>query len=784
MKKLLLTLSLSCFWLLSFAQLKVEIYGVISDSQTGETLIGANIVVENTGGGTTTDLDGKFQLSLEPGTYNITASYLGYESYTRSNFLVQSQGNSDLNIELNAAGTLLDNVEITASPFARSLESPLSLQKLSPEELKTYPGGNNDIAKVVQSLPGISGSIGGFRNDIIIRGGAPNENVYYLDGIEIPNINHFSTQGSAGGPAGLLNVSFIEGVELSASSFGAKYDNPLSGVLQFDQRSGNKRKFQTNFRVSASEAAATIEGPLFKGDKEESNTTFLFSLRRSYLQLLFQLIGLPIRPSYWDYQYKFDHKIDEYNSLIFTGIGAIDDFTLKAPDDFTPEQQATLEQVPLIEQYSVSTGLIWKRRRQDGKGIYNTAFSFNRLRNQFSGYEDNENQVGLNYQTFSRETEFKLRPTYTHFINNWSISTGFNVISSKYTNKTQNFLQDINYEAGINFVKYGLFVQAAKANIWDRLDFTVGIRSDANTFTEESNQLLKTLSPRAGVSVRLDKNDSWRWNATVGSYYKIAPYTILGFQDNSGNLLNKDAKYINSIHFVTGLAHYPYPSLKFSVEGFYKLYNNYPISIKDGVSLANQGGDFSILGDEDIISSGKGRTYGGEFLVQQKLFKGIYAILAYTYFHSEFADITGEFKPSAWDSRHLLSFTGGWKFGNNYELSVRSRLVGQTPYAPVDLERTLDEYPLTILDYDQLGANNLEPFYQTDIRFDKKWNAKMFALNLYFEVQNVFGQAVPTPPSYGLDRNEIGEIILPSSLILLPESQGIVLPSIGIVLDF
>ncbi len=768
----------------AFGQLKVELYGTVLDGQTGETLIGATVLVEGSTIGVTTDIDGKFILSLAPGSYNITASYIGYETFTRTNLIVQSKGNADLNFSLSPAGKTIENVEITASPFARSLESPTSLQKLSPEELKTYPGGNNDIAKVVQSLPGISGSIGGFRNDIIIRGGAPNENVYYLDGVEIPNINHFSTQGSAGGPAGLLNVSFIEGVELSASSFGARYDNPLSGVLQFDQRDGNRRSFNTNFRVSASEAAITLEGPLFKRGREESNTSFIFSGRRSYLQFLFDLIGLPIRPSFYDYQYKFSSKIDEYNSIIFTGIGAIDDFSLEAPEDYSPEQQAVLEQVPLIEQYSASTGLVWKRRRKDGKGVYHTALSYNRLRNEFSGYEDNENKEGLLFQTNSRETEFKLRPRYTHFINNWSLSTGFNVIYAQYTNETENFIQNVQYDSGIDFIKYGLFFQASKANIGDRLDVTFGVRSDANTFTTQSLQLLRTISPRAGISIRLDGADKWRFNASAGSYYKIAPYTVLGFESEEGNLANQDAEYINSIHLVSGISFNPTRTSKLSVEGFYKKYNNYPVSVLDGVSLANQGGDFSILGDEDIESIGEGRTYGVEFLAQQKLIKGFYGILAYTFYFSEFTGDDGIYRPSAWDSRHLLSFTGGYKFGKNYELSLRSRFIGRTPYAPVDEGATLQNYPLTVLDYEQLGDVFLRPFYQTDFRFDKKWNFKLLALNVYLEVQNLFGQAVPTPPQFALDRDEVGQVIFPLQLTELSAQEGIVLPTIGLVVDF
>ena len=256
---------------------------------------------------------------------------------------------------------------------------------------------------MVQSLPGVGGSVGGFRNDVIIRGGAPNENVYYLDGVEIPSINHFATQGSAGGPIGLLNVSFFEGVTLSSSAFNAQYDNVLSGVLQFDQRKGNNRKFQTNIRVSSSEAALTVEGPLFKQDKEASNTSFIASVRRSYLQFLFQVIGLPFLPDYWDYQYKLSHKIDDYNDITVTGVGSIDDFAVNVPDEFSSEQQAALEQTPVIKQRTNTIGITWKKRFKNLPGFMTTTVSSNSLENDFIRYADNVNEEGVLFRNDSRE---------------------------------------------------------------------------------------------------------------------------------------------------------------------------------------------------------------------------------------------------------------------------------------------------------------------------------------------------------------------------------------------
>lgn len=281
LNRLFIILSFLVFHTSILAQTTGTITGTVKDAKTGEPLIGATVILEGTNLGSATNADGRFVINNIPTkTYNIKASFVGFIDQTKFNVVVRSEGNIDLNFELQEQVNELNEINITPNPFSKEQTTPLSIQKFSQEEIASYPGGNNDIAKVVQSLPGVSRSVGGFRNDVIIRGGAPNENVYYLDGIPIPNINHFSTQGSAGGPVGLLNVSFFEGVSLTASSFDSKYENVLSGVLQFNQRNGNDREFVGNLRLGSSEAALTVEGPLFSNDDSEANTTYIASVRR------------------------------------------------------------------------------------------------------------------------------------------------------------------------------------------------------------------------------------------------------------------------------------------------------------------------------------------------------------------------------------------------------------------------------------------------------------------------------------------------------------------------
>jgi len=761
--------------------------GTITDSKTGEALIGATVKIDGTELGSVTDINGFYTIKNIPtNTYSVTATYIGYNSLTKYNVVVRSEGNIDLNFKLDESVSELAEVVVTANPFEKLEETPMSIQKLSQEEVATYPGGNNDIAKVVQSLPGVAGSVGGFRNDVIIRGGAPNENVYYLDGVEIPIINHFSTQGSAGGPVGLLNVSFFEGVSLTSSSFGAKYDNPLSGVLQFNQRNGNSRHFQGNVRVSASEAALTTEGPLFKGKKEQSNTTFIASVRQSYLQFLFKAIGLPFLPNYWDYQYKVNHKINKYNEISVTGVGSIDRFAINAIKNFDPEQQAIQDQVPVIRQRTNAGGITWKNRFRDKSGYMQATLSTNMLQNTFLRYKDNVNENGLYFKNDSRQSETKLRYGITKFMGTWTTTYGFNIQNSNYTNITNDVVNNYTYDTKLNFFKYGLYAQTSAKFKEDQLSVSFGIRADGNSYMTTGNQLYRTLSPRGAISYRLKPKSKWTVNFSLGRYFKIPPYTILGFKNNMGQPINKSTRYIRNDHITAGLEYLINKSSRITIEGFLKLYDHYPVSINDSVSLANKGGGFEVVGNEPVSSVGKGKTYGMEFLYQQKFNGKYFAIVSYTVYRSLFTGFnTKNYKPSLWDYRNLISLTGGYKFNKNWEISSRYRYLGKGPYVPINQQATLANYPAVILDYSQLGNVRLKPYSQLDVRVTRKWNFRHFSLDVYIDVQNVLAHISPSPPQFGLKRDDSGNVITPQSLVRVDTNQSAtVLPSLGLVLNF
>jgi len=766
---------------IALAQNTGTLEGRVTDARTGEPLTGATVALKDTQLGAFADADGFYSIQrIPPGNYTVLVTFVGYEPQERVNISIRTAGNRDINFELLPSQTELEEVVVTVrEPFQRPPENPLSYRSLSPEEISTYPAGNSDIAKVVQSLPGVSGSVTGFRNDVIIRGGAPNENVYYLDAIEIPSINHFSTQGSAGGPVGLLNVTFFDGVELSTSAFGAGYGNALSGVLQFNQRTGNDREFRTNFRVGASEAALTAEGPLFRGDDGTSNTTFIVSARRSYLQLLFQLIDLPFLPDYWDYQYKVNHDFDRRNRVYITGVGSIDDFSINVPEEADEEQQAILEQIPVIRQRTNTTGIAWRHRfaSTTAPGQITTSLSTTNYYNEFLRYRDNVNQTGLFSSNQATERWHTLRTDARWFLDDLTVSTGGQVRWNLYRNDFRDENTGADFNTDLDFISYGLFAQASWEPRGTPWSLTGGVRADANSFT--GNALWTTLSPRLSARARLDQDGRWLLNASVGRYYKMPTATLLGYQV-AGSFVNRDLKYIRSDHFTVGLDHFVRASTKLSVEGFLKLYDDYPVSLQEGVSLANLGADFEVLGNEPVASLGRGRTYGVEFLFQQRFVENFFAIAAYTLFWSEFTGADRDvFRPSAWDSRHLLTLTGGYRFNQRWEISFRSRFVGTTPFAPVDEERSAQTYPAFVFDYNALGDERLSVFTATDVRVDRKWNFRNFSLDVFLEIQNVLGQDTPSTPSYLLNEGP------PRELRVVEQVSGSsVLPTIGLILDF
>lgn len=792
-----LVLALFVFVAPSMAQTGV-VEGRITDAKTNETIPFANVVLQGTTIGATSDLDGNYRITgIKPDLYNVEVSYIGYKGKVVFEVQVFNNKPAKVDFALEADSKTLEVVEVRANPFEKKEESPVSLRTIGVNEIERNPGGNRDISRALQSLPGVQATVA-FRNDIIIRGGAPNENRFYLDGIEVPNINHFATQGASGGPVGLINVNFIREVEFFSGAFPANRGNALSSVLNFKMKDPRTDRIGGNFTLGANDAGITIEGPIAPGH------SFMFSYRRSYLQFLFQLIGLPFLPTYDDFQLKYRWKINDKNELTVVGLGAIDQFSLNLDDDLDPEQKRLVELLPVNEQWNYTLGVNWKNFRETGYS--EVVVSRNMLNNSAFKYLGNiETPENLILQYQSQEIENKLRAENNWRKNGWKINYGVAYEFARYNNSTFNRistpgggLDSILYESAIDIHKWAAFGQVSRTFLEGRLLLSVGARVDGNSYSAVMARTYETFSPRFSASYAL--SDRFNLNFNIGRYAQLPPYTVLGFRNNQGELVNRanGVSYIMSNHAVAGVEYVSPTALKVSVEGFFKAWDNYPFLVRDGISLANLGADFGVIGNDEVRSDNQGRAYGAEFLVQQKLWKGFYGILAYTFVRSEFQNAQGDFVPSSWDAQHLISLTGGKKFKRNWEIGFRWRFNGGTPYTPADLETSAqvqvwDVNRNAVQDFTRLNSERLSPAHFLDMRVDKKWFFKKWALNIYLDIQNIYAFKAEQPPFYVLGTSADGNNIIlnanqpreQQSYLLREQlnTTGTVVPSFGIVIE-
>ncbi|MDX9854490.1 MAG: TonB-dependent receptor [Tenuifilaceae bacterium] len=803
MKKYILSfITLIAFPFLLLAQESGTIQGRVYNKKNNEPIPFANIVVWNTTIGSTSDFDGKFSFSgLKPGFVELRVSAIGFETFISSAVMVTNARTAYIDIAMDETSVQIDAVTVTASPFRKSEESPVSLRRIGIDEIEKNPGGNRDISRVIQSLPGVA-STPAYRNDVIVRGGGASENRFYLDGVEIPNLNHFATQGASGGPVGIINVDFVREVNFYSGAFPASKGNATSSVLDFRLIDGNMDRLKIKGAVGASDLALTLDGPM--GDK----SSFIFSARRSYLQFLFDALGLPFLPTYNDFQFKTKTKIDDKNEITVVGLGAIDEFSLNTGLENPDEgQQYILNYVPVNTQWNYTLGVVYKHYYSNGFDTW--VVSRNMLNNRQYKYRDN-NKADIKLLDYtSQEIENKFR--YERDIrteSNYKLNYGAGFEYARYLNDTYRAtftggsLGNETYSTNLDLFKWNAFGQVSRDFFNKKLSLSLGIRTDANSYSSSMSNMFEQISPRFSAAYQFMPNMYLNFN--VGRYYQQPAYTMLGYKDELGALVNKTnkLKYIQSDHIVAGIEWQPNEASKFTIEGFYKIYNRYPFSVTDSISLASKGADFGTFGDEEVISTGKGNAYGAEVLYRNKDFKGVNLILSYTlvWSNTKAADKNlqpiSKAIPTAWDNRHILTVTATRSFKRNWDIGAKWRFVGGAPYTPYDMDKStlieaFDAQGRAYLDYGRYNSLRLGSFHQLDVRVDKMYYLKNWTLNFYIDIQNIYGfksdEADRLIPVVDENGNRVVDPNDPQRYILKKvenDGGGTILPTIGIIVEF
>lgn len=778
-----------CFVLKVFA-VEYQIKGTVIDKSTRQPLEFVNVLVVGLGIGASTDSNGNFTITqVPPGIYRLQASFLGYKTALTPEYRV-NHVTPYVQIELEEENTSLNEVVVTASPFQKVVESPVSLRVIGLQEIEKAPGANRDISKVVQNYPGVAFSPIGYRNDLIVRGGGPSENRFYLDGVEIPNINHFSTQGASGGPVGLIDADLIRSVKFYSGAFPADKGNALSSVLDFSLRDGDMERNSLKATLGASEVSLSSNGHLGK------KTSYLVSVRQSYLQALFKVLGLPFLPAYTDASFKLKTRFDSHNELTLLGLGGLDRMKLNLGIE-GEDAEYMLSYLPKIEQETYTVGGVY--RHYTPIHVQTIVLSQSYLNNRNIKYRNNDesSEDNLTLHLGSVEQETKLRMENTSSWSVWKVKAGFDLNYSRYKSDEYrkifaDALREYNYHTDLSLWRWGLFASIDYAAPDKSFTASIGVRTDGNNYSDKMKELWRQLSPRLSVSYRLA--DGLFLSGHVGLYYQLPSYTALGFKGEAGDYVNKHLDYISVSQESVGLSWTPNENMEFSVEGFYKLYGNMPFSLSDQIPLSCKGNDYGTIGNEALSSQAKGRSYGAELMFKWLLTQKLNLSSSLTIFKSEFKDgEQGSYVPSAWDNRFILNVSGTYNFPKHWSLGAKVSCIGGSPYTPYDeakssLVEAWDVQGRAYYDYSRYNQERLPVFGQLDVRVDKTFYLKKCMLGFYLDIQNITASKLRRPDAL----MSTGQIENPSAPLAeqryvmksIRQESGTLLPTLGITFEY
>ena len=791
--KRLLSLLLFCNITISFllAQPVHQVKGTVIDKSSRQPLEFINVMIVGLNKGGVTNAEGKFSIGqVPPGIYRLQASAIGYKTVTTPEYILSTR-DLHIQIEMEENQTELEGVTVTASPFRRDIESPVSLRIIGLQEIEKSPGANRDISRIVQSYPGVAFSPIGYRNDLIVRGGSPSENRFYLDGVEIPNINHFSTQGASGGPVGILNADLIREVNFYTGAFPTDKGNALSSVLDFKLRDGDMERNSLKATLGASEVSLASNGHLGK------KTSYLVSVRQSYLQFLFDMLGLPFLPTFTDAQFKLKTRFDARNELTVLGLGGIDKMKLntKADDE---DNEYILSYLPKIQQETFTLGAVY--RHYAGAHVQSVVASHSYLNNRNTKYQQNDESDPDHLMLRLRSTEqnTQLRLENSSSFRNWKVTVGTSLDYSQYSNTTfqkvyTDRAQTFDYHTYLGIMRWGLFGTVNYTSIDERFTASLGLRADANNYSAAMKDLSDQLSPRLSLSYQLTEH--WSLSGNAGLYYQLPPHTALGFKNNNGLYANKYAlRYMQVSQGSVGLNWRKGDTFEVSVEGFYKDYDKIPLSVADGIPLTCKGNDYGVIGNELLTSTAQGRSYGAELLLKWLIAKKLNLASSFTLFKSEYrTDKESEYITSAWDNRFIFNLRGTYNLPRHWSVGMKVSCIGGAPYTPYDADKSSlvtawNAQGKPYYDYTRYNEERLPAFTQVDIRIDKTFYLKRCMLGFYIDLQNIAGSKLKQADvlmSTGVIKNPDAPIAEQRYVMKsLKQESGTLLPTLGITFEY
>ena len=757
MKKLVLVIFVLSIQILGQDN-KGSIAGKVIDKITKEAIVGANIMIAGTTIGAAADINGEFEISnLDVGNYQLQVSSIGYKTVVKTDVIVSTARPPYLTIELMETAIELEGVTVKAEYFDMNPTELNSLTGFSYEEIRRAPGGLEDVVRNLSILPGVA-QVSAGRNDLVVRGGAPSENLFVVDGYTVPNINHFGTQGATGGPLSYINLDYVANTTFSTGGFSSLYGDKLSSVLSINLREGRTDRIGGKAAIAASQFGLNLEGPV------SGKGNFLFSIRRSYLDFIFNAAGFNFVPEYWDLLAKGVYEFDTHNKLSFLFIGAIDNVKFNNND---AEDKYDNSRILGNDQKQYLLGITF--RHLFDKGFFTLQLDRNYVDYNFLQRDSLLNPIFLN-NSLEAENEFEAEMVLK--------LSSTSELNAGVTTKLINFSSDINFpifatsfgdtlninqlSVNENYLKYSAYIQYSDV-FFNRLSYSIGGRVDY--FGGIKNGFVA--SPRFAASYKIDEITSLSFSS--GIYTQFPSYIWLTAVKSNENL-----KPVKVNQYILGIERLLNYDLRVKLEAYYKDYKDYPASelrpylvlANTGVGFAGANDNFSTFGLEPLVSKGVGNVKGFELSMQKKSSENpYYGILSLTYSESEFTALDGVSRPSAYDQKWIFNLSTGYIFNEKWEASLRFRFATGNPYTPYNLDgsQSVSNYL----------SERFKPLHSLDLRVDRKWNFDSWKLTAYIDVQNVYNNKYSNSISYNYRENKVKE----------GSSLGI-FPTIGINAEF
>jgi len=705
---------------------KGSIKGTVVDAGTGSPITGVSVMVVGTVKGSATKMEGMFKIAdLHVGTYALQFNCIGYEPVTRTDVIVRAGRTTVVDVEMYIRVTKVKGTSVNAGYFVDSPTEPTSSTRFSSEEIRRAPGSAGDVSRIMFSLPSIA-KVNDQVNNLIVRGGNPTENSFYLDNIEIPNINHYPLFGTSGGPISLLNTDFIKDVSFSAGGFSAAYGDRLSSVMALSYREGDRDNVDLQADLNFAGVGLIGEGPL-----PGKSGSWMISLRRSYLDLLVDAIGVGVVPRYSDYQGKMVLDLSPKHQISILGVLGVDDINF--------DRESAIEEGNITDGwsdgYEYAVGANW-RYLWGSRGYSNTSLSYlaTKVRsNYFETSTGNElvRQDNLDGAAQLRNVNFIRLNDHNEMEAGFDAKyemDDFDFYTAEYTDFFGQTIPALRINDKINSPKLGGFVNYI-ARPFSRLTTTLGARYDYFEYTGNSN-----IMPRTALSYRVA--DGTELNAAFGVYSQTLPIVLLSQQES-----NRDFKDLRAYHYVLGFEQMLGEDTRWRVEGYYKWYENFPMD-KDQPELFildEMVYNYYFFYHANLRDDGKARSYGIETTIQKKLKQGIYGLLSGAWFRSQYRDLNHVWRSRTFDNRAIISAEGGYKPNDKWEFSLRWIFAGGAPYTPLDIE-TSETINRSVYDQSRVNEARYPDYHSLNLRVDRRFNFKTSNMIVYFSVWNAYNR--------------------------------------------